>query len=356
MSEISVVVITRNRRTLLCQALERIRALLPQAEIIVVDNASTDDTAEHVRRHFPDVKLVPLAHNVGIPHARNIGARHAQASLLLFLDDDGFLHCPHLPQLIETFQKNPQWAVLSFPVVSPRDSTPADSSAGSAEASVLKHADLPPTPFPKGKGNSPPSLGEGPGERSDALASGSQGYLQTPLSLWYTFNGGAALVKREIFWEVGGFPEHFFYSHEEDDLSLRLFARGYRVVICPWARFRHVEAGHKKIFPRIFYYYRNRQWVIWRHLPLGWAIVESLATLVGGVVRTAFTPALAAVLAGTVAAFVRLPLVLSRERHSLSSAQYAQYRALSAGRANLFVRMKYLWHAVHSGRRLSGIT
>jgi N-acetylglucosaminyl-diphospho-decaprenol L-rhamnosyltransferase len=311
MSEISVIVITRNRRTLLCQALERIRTLLPQAEIIVVDDASTDDTAEHVRRHFPDVKLVPLAHNVGIPHARNIGARHAQASLLLFLDDDGFLHCPHLPQLIETFQKNPQWAVLSFPVVSPQK-FPVPSS--NPESSNLE------------------------------------------LSLWYTFNGGAALVKKEIFWEVGGFPEHFFYSHEEDDLSLRLFARGYRVVICPWARFRHAEAGHKKIFPRIFYYYRNRQWVIWRHLPLGWAIVESLATLVGGVVRTAFTPALAAVLAGTVAAFVRLPLVLSRERHSLSSAQYAQYRALSAGRANLFVRMKYLWHAVHSGRRLSGIT
>ena len=316
MSEISVIVITRNRRTLLCQALARVRALLPQAEIIVVDNASTDDTAEHVRRHFPDVKLVSLARNVGVPHARNIGARHAQASLLLFLDDDGSLHCPHLPQLIEMFQKNPQWAVLSFPVVSPRDSVPA---------------------------------------KPDADKSGSHGCLQSQLFVWYTFNGGAALVKKEIFWEVGGFPEHFFYSHEEDDLSLRLFARGYCVVVCPWAHFRHAEAGHKKSFLRIFYYYRNRQWVIWRHLPLGWAVVESLATLAGGVVRTAFTPALAAVLAGALAAFVRLPLVLSKERHSLSYAQYAQYRALSAGRANLFVRMQCLWHDVRSRRRLTWI-
>jgi GT2 family glycosyltransferase len=319
MSEISVIVITRNRRTLLCQALERIRALLPHAEIIVVDNASTDDTAEYVHRHFPSVKFIPLAQNVGIPKARNIGARYAQANLLLFLDDDGSLHCPSLPKLIEIFQSTPHWAVLSFPLTASRDGPKLEALSSKLE---LLNLEL--------------------------------GTSSLQLFSWYTFNGGAALIKKEIFWEVGGFPEHFFYSHEEDDLSLRLFARGYRVVVYPRAQFVHAEAGHGS--HRLFYYYRNRQWVIWRHLPLGWAVVESLATLLGGLVRTAFTPSMTAFVAGSLAALVRLPVVLRRERCPLSYAQYGQYRALSAGGAGLFSRVKRLWRDMRSGRRLNRIS
>lgn len=307
MSEISVIVITRNRRTLLCQALERIRALLPHAEIVVVDNASTDDTAEHVHRHFPSVRFIPLAQNVGIPRARNIGARYAQANLLLFLDDDGSLHCPSLPKLIEIFQSAPHWAVLSFPVT--RD-----------------------------------------GPQLEALSS-QFGFLKP----WYTFNGGAALVKKEIFWEVGGFPEHFFYSHEEDDLSLRLFARGYCIAVCPWAQFVHLQAGRGEAFPphRVYYYYRNRHWVIWRHLPLGWAFVESFITLIGGLCRTAFSRYMGGFFAGSFAAFMRLPTILSTERRPLSYAQYARYRAL--GDASFLARLKKLWSDVRSGRRLHWI-
>lgn len=317
MSEISVIVITRNRRKLLCQALEHIRALLPHAEIIVVDNASTDDTAEHVHRCFPSVTFISLAQNVGIPRARNLGARYAQAQLLLFLDDDGYLYCPYLSQLIEIFQSNPQWAVLSFPLASSRDGPKLEAPSSKLE---LLNVEL--------------------------------GTSNFELLSWYTFNGGAALVKKGIFGEVGGFPEHFFYSHEEDDLSLRLFAHGYYVVVCPWARFIHTEAGRGDDASRVFYYYRNRQWVIWRHLPLAWAFVESFVTLIGGVCRTAFSRYMGEFLAGSFAAFIRLPTIVSTERRPLSYAQYERYRALSRGDAGLLTRLKKLWSDVYHGRRL----
>lgn len=310
MNEISVIVITRNRRELLCQALEHIHALLPHAEIIIVDNASTDDTAEHIRRRFPSAKLISLPKNVGIPHARNLGAQHAQANLLLFLDDDGYLHCPHLPQLIEMFQSNPQWAVLSFPLTPSQGSSTWELRTSNSE-----------------------------------------------LFSWYTFNGGAAFVKKNLFWEVGGFPEHFFYSHEENDLSLRLFARGYCIVVCPRAQFVHLQAGRGEAFPpyRVFYYYRNRLWVIWRHLPLAWAFIESLVTLIGGLCRTAFSRYMGEFFAGVFAAFMRVPSVLSTERCPLSYAQYAQYRALSRGRASLLARLKRLQSDIRHRRRLQWI-
>lgn len=323
MKEISVVVITRNRCTLLCQALERIHALLPHAEIIVVDNASTDDTAEHVHRHFPFAKFIPLAQNVGIPRARNIGARYAQANLLLFLDDDGFLHCPSLPKLIEIFQSTPHWAVLSFPLTSSRDGPKPEALSSKLE---LLNLEL--------------------------------GTSNLKLFSWYTFNGGAALVKKDLFWEVGGFPEHFFYSHEEDDLSLRLFAWGYSVVVCPWAQFVHLQAGRGDASTpeRVFYYYRNRLWVIWRHLPFGWALVESFITLLGGLCRTAFSRYMWAFFAGSFAAFKRLPTLWSTERRPLSYAQYARYRALSGGEAHLLARLKKLWRDVRQRERLHWIT
>src|SRR4051812_40041642 len=90
---ISVVIATRNRADRVARLLDHLRALdggLP-AEVFVVDDGSTDDTAstveEFAKRH-PSVRLVRIEHSRGPAHARNLGWRQATGRYVAFTDDD----------------------------------------------------------------------------------------------------------------------------------------------------------------------------------------------------------------------------------------------------------------------------
>ncbi|HET8712398.1 MAG TPA: glycosyltransferase family 2 protein [Gemmatimonadales bacterium] len=84
-TEFSVVIATRNRRALLGRAIRS--ALAQDAEIIVVDDGSTDGTAEYVRETFPTVRLFQVAHG-GPGPARNAGLAQAEGRWAIVLDDD----------------------------------------------------------------------------------------------------------------------------------------------------------------------------------------------------------------------------------------------------------------------------
>lgn len=85
---ISVVIPTCNRAPLISRALDSVLAQTrPVLEIIVVDDGSTDGSAELVRSHYPEVKLLRQA-NHGVSHARNTGIRAAAGDWIAFLDSD----------------------------------------------------------------------------------------------------------------------------------------------------------------------------------------------------------------------------------------------------------------------------
>ena len=86
---VSVIIPTRNRRDVLGQAIASARAqTLPPAEIIVVDDASTDGTVEWLRAEHPDIRLIVLSERGGAPSARNAGIDVASGEFLAFLDSD----------------------------------------------------------------------------------------------------------------------------------------------------------------------------------------------------------------------------------------------------------------------------
>jgi hypothetical protein len=136
---------------------------------------------------------------------------------------------------------NDPWATLSLGLWSNDDrifrrltgSSLAQIVADSADASVLKRADLTPSPFPKGKGNSPPSLGEGPGERSpDAYKSGS------------------LIIKREIHKHSYLYGDLYLYDPKTKRATrLTEGARVYRAALFPdgqkilLARYRWGDQG-----------------------------------------------------------------------------------------------------------------
>ena len=108
---ISVIIPTYNRFVALQNALASVYAqTLPPSEVIVVDDGSTDGTAEMVRREYPDVKLL-IQNNQGVSAARNTAIQVAEGDWIALLDSDD----EWLPKKLETqmaaLEKAPQVAL-----------------------------------------------------------------------------------------------------------------------------------------------------------------------------------------------------------------------------------------------------
>lgn len=101
----SIIIVNWNSRDLLRNCLLSIPRANPDAkyEIIVVDNASSDDSIEMVRREFPDVPLIKNSENLGFARAANVGIHASQGEIILLLNSDAELKTTGTFEQIEQF-------------------------------------------------------------------------------------------------------------------------------------------------------------------------------------------------------------------------------------------------------------
>ena len=107
-ANVATVIPVRNRAKFIARALDSVTSqTYPSAEIVVVDDASTDDTPNIVAilaRETQNIKLVTLQQNVGAAEARNIGVRHATTDLVAFLNSDDIWYREKLEKQVHEFQ------------------------------------------------------------------------------------------------------------------------------------------------------------------------------------------------------------------------------------------------------------
>lgn len=190
-ARVTVVVATRDRREELLRTLRRLEALRPAPPVVVVDNASTDGTAEAVRSEFPRALLLREPRNTGCA-ARNIGVARARTPYVAFCDDDSW------------------WAPGALE--SAADALDAHPRLGLVAASVFVGEEERPDPLNRALAHSPLPDGDGlPGPRI-------LGFLAC-----------AAVVRREAFEEAGGFSPLLFFAGEEALLAQDLAASGWEL-------------------------------------------------------------------------------------------------------------------------------
>lgn len=224
-------------------------------EVIVVDDASDDGSAELVRELFPEVRLIVNRRNLGPAAAKNIGVAQARGRFIAFLDND-----------VELF---PDWeeAMLN------RFAREGDNLA--ACASLL--LDKEPRGRTIGAGGMINLLGHA-WDRGN-LAEG-ESLFRYPLPVAYACTA-AMMVRREAFCRAGGFDERLRYAYEDADLGWRLNIAGYEVLYEPfasaWHR-RNTTLGTGTLFNKYHYERgRLRSWV--KNLEtrtVGWLIREYL--------------------------------------------------------------------------------
>ncbi len=114
MIQISIVIVTWNGKRYAAECLDSLRTYIddPAAEVIVVDNASTDGTPEMIRDSYPGVKLIRNDRNLGFATANNIGIRRSSGEYVLLVNSDVVVYEGCIERLVEYMKQNPRVGLL----------------------------------------------------------------------------------------------------------------------------------------------------------------------------------------------------------------------------------------------------
>lgn len=207
---VSIVIVAFNSRAELERTLPAVVEELGAAdELIVVDNASKDGSADAVERLAPGARLLSLGENIGFAAGCNAGAREAHGDLIVLLNPDA----RPLP---------------GFGAAIRRPATESDWAAWMGMV-ACEHAR-----FVNTRGNLVHFTGIAwAGDHGTPLPHDAAPREVTAAS------GACLAVRREVWDELGGFPEEFFLYHEDIDFSLRLWLYGHRAGIEPRAVVDH---------------------------------------------------------------------------------------------------------------------
>ncbi|MFG2386538.1 glycosyltransferase family 2 protein [Streptomyces avermitilis] len=235
-SPIGIVIATRNRSDSLARTLRRLLDLPERPEILVVDNASTDDTRARLACDFPRLRVLALPFNRG-SLARTHGVRALRTPYVAFSDDDSWWAPGALEHAVKLMDTHPRLGLIS-----------ARTLVGTAEE---------------------------PDPLNDVLAASPLGPAHDlPGTQVLGFLACASVVRREAYLDAGGFHPLLFFGGEETLLAYDIAARGWGVTHCPDVVAHH----HPDPAPRTgrpVRVLRNELLTAWLRRPLSHALART---------------------------------------------------------------------------------
>ena len=231
---ISVIIVSYNTRVMTLECLRVLAGELRglSAETFVVDNASTDGSAEAIRVEFPDVRLLASARNAGFGAANNLALAQARGRYLLLLNTDAFPRPGAVAALVNFLETH-----ADVGVVGPR----LLYQDGSLQQSCFRCT----SPFHAWAEN----LGLTKLLRRHAALDDYRGWDHAAERDVDFVIGACLLLRRDVYEQVGGFDERFFMYQEEADWEKRIKQAGWRIVFTPTAEAVHLAGASGKEEP-----------------------------------------------------------------------------------------------------------
>jgi GT2 family glycosyltransferase len=224
--DLSIVIVNWNTEDLLRDCLQSVLAGLGplQAEVIVVDNASSDGSVAMVRDAFPAVQLIETGRNLGFAGGNNVALRVAQGRHVMLLNTDTLVHGDVLPRAVAWMDAHPEVGVMG-PRVLNTDGTVQPSSSA----------------FPSLKNLAMQTLGLTRIRRLDRYR--MTGWDRTTEARVEVISGAAMFVRRAAMEEVGLLDEAFFFYGEETDWCHRFARAGWELRFVPIPEITHFGGG-----------------------------------------------------------------------------------------------------------------
>ena len=207
---LSIIIVSYNTSKLLDDCLTSIETHCPDAEVIVVDNGSRDDSVEMTRSRHPQVNCIATGKNLGFAGANNRGIDEANGDFIILLNSDTVLEDDSLSRCVERMQANPELGAVSPSLIDmeghPQRAYHAFPTLGKRwrQAFSRKEVKLP--------------------------EPGVEGWLA----------GTALMIRREALRDIGGRLDGNYWMYWEDaDTSAELLEKGWKVEEFTGAHIRH---------------------------------------------------------------------------------------------------------------------
>ena len=236
----TVVITTKNRRDDLRNALRSVMVQSCSVEALVIDDGSTDGTADLVRNEFPTVRLVQSEISRGYIVQRNVAAKLATTPFLFSIDDDATFSTPDVvAQTLAEFDSDRIGAV-AIPYIEPK------------------------------RGNRTMQMAPSRGD------------------VWVvdTFVGTAHAVRRDLFLKLGGYRENLVHQGEESDFCIRMLNAGWVVRTGTADMICHFESPKRDFRRMDFHGPRNSVLFAWQNVPGSFLPVHFAVTTVRCLIHT----------------------------------------------------------------------
>lgn len=218
---VSVIIVNWNGKRFLRDCLSSLFSQdYKNIEVIFVDNASTDDSVEYVRRNFPKTKIKVNKENLGFAEANNIGYKQSIGDFVLFLNNDTRVTRNFLSELMKVLTSDKKIAGAQSKILLMDDSTKLDSvGAFLTNTGFLYHYGI-------AKKNSPK--------------------YNKQIDL-YSAKGACMIFKKKVLEIIKVdeeiFDSRYFAYFEETDMCHRIWLAGYRIIFAPKSIIKHKMGG-----------------------------------------------------------------------------------------------------------------
>ena len=239
MARLSVVILNWNGRRHLERYLPSVVAHTEgDAEVVVADNGSTDDSLQWLRLNYPDVRVIRLDRNYGFAGGYNRALREVASEYVLLLNSDVEVTAGWWQPLVEVLDTESDVAAVAPKLLADMERTKFEYAG--ASGGFIDYLGY---PFCRGRILS--NVEEDRGQYDDRRD-----------IFWAS--GAAMCCRRELFESLGGFDEDFFAHMEEIDLQWRMQLAGWRIVVEPKSVVYHLGGGTLPASSRkIFLNHRN---------------------------------------------------------------------------------------------------
>ncbi len=229
----TVIIVTYNSESVIEPCLQAVLRSPSVAQVIMVDNCSTDDTCEFVQAKFPAVKIIENPRNEGFGRANNTGLAKVQTDYALLINPDAAMESGALETLLDAAVKYPDAAILAPALY--------DEQGGLHKSYKQNVFDR-----EKHKGD----------------------FIHPAADICADFLSGAVwLCNMKHLRTIGFFDKNIFLYYEDDDLCLRARKAGFGLVYVPQARAVHMMGASSGI-PNAKAEYFKQQHLIYSRLYL----------------------------------------------------------------------------------------
>lgn len=246
---VAVVILNYNGVAMLARFLPSVVEHSPEAQIVVADNGSADDSVAQVRALFPTVRVIELGCNFGFADGYNRALAQVDADYYILLNNDVEVTKGWIAPLLAQMEADEK-VVACQPKILSYNNKNKFEYAGAAGGFIDCYG------YPYCRG------------RLFDTVEGDCGQYNEPCRVFWA-TGAALMVRSSVFKNVGGFDAGFFAHMEEIDLCWRMLARGGDIMAIPASVVYHVGgATLAKSNPRKTYLnFRNNLLLLYKNLP-----------------------------------------------------------------------------------------